>query len=135
MRFDPWVGQSAFFVDLSADHGFDEEEIRDFRGALEAGYREWGTVTQRPMFLPEFAAMGRASSSRARLLRQVFGDLLPDFPQVRAVAFGDSELFAMYFGVPRFGIFADEVTAWREKVRNNPYYVNSVTLAPLIVTP
>ncbi len=123
-----WVGQSAYFTDAHTARQDDDEDTRDFRGSLEAGYEAWGDTTNRPIFIPEFALTGDGRSSRARLLQEAFEVLVPAFPRVKALTFADSDLFAEYFEVPRFGKFPDEIEAWRKSVGNNPYYKASLRI-------
>jgi hypothetical protein len=121
-----WVGQSVYFVDSSMADPSDEEGMKDFHGALSAGYEAWIATTNRPIFLPEFGIIGDGQSSRAKLMKQALGTLVPAFPSVKALTFADSDLFAEFFELPRLGLFADELEAWRKFVWDNPYYVDRV---------
>jgi len=121
-----WVGQSGYFIDPATNHGI--EDARDFHGAVKAGYEAWGTVTQRPFFIPEFGAMSDGNESRAALIRDVFQNILPTYPRIKAITFGDSQLFEAYFSLPRLGNVGDEITAWQDAVEKNPYYVKKVIL-------
>jgi hypothetical protein len=122
-----WVGQSVYFVDPEHRVELKEEGFNTpATVALQPGYDAWGTVTQRPLFLPEFGPLGDGSVSRARILREVLATYLPSLPRVKALTLGDAEVFEACCQLPRFGRFADEVQVWKEKVLNNPHYVRSV---------
>lgn len=118
-----WVGQSMYFIDPD-DRPDVNSDVQNAYTALEPGYQAWGTVTQRPMFLPEFGAPGDGEKSRAKILRHVWNDVLPRLPRVKAFTFADSELFERYFQLPRLGSLPDEIPAWKESIKENPYYIH-----------
>ncbi|MGH8612130.1 MAG: hypothetical protein ACREYF_08830 [Gammaproteobacteria bacterium] len=84
-------------------------------------------MTQRPLFLPEFGVLGDGSSSRARIIEEVFGEVLPQFGRVKAVTIADFKIAEDYYEVPRLGTFKDEIRAWRRVVRENPHYLKQAS--------
>ncbi len=120
-----WVGQSAYFVDMSNRPAVNEE-VQDIVKALKPGYDAWGTVTQRPFIIPEFASPSDSSHSRADILREVVTNYLPSLPRVKAFTFANGELFENYFEIPLFGKLPDEVNMWKTSVVNNPNFVYTI---------
>lgn len=120
-----WIGQSAYFID--PDNRPDvKDEVKDIATALKSGYDAWTSVTDRPMMIPEFAALGDGSHSRAKILAEVLTDYLPRLPQVKAFALANSVLFEAYFQIPLLGTHPDELTMWKNSVVNNPAFVYSI---------
>jgi glycosyl hydrolase family 26 len=122
-----WVGQSAYFVDTDKRPAVNEEYSNIVK-ALKPGYDAWGTVTQHPLFLAEFASPTDNSHSRAKILREVLKNYLPSLPRVKAFAFANGVLFRDYFEIPLLGRFPDEITTWKESVTNNPTYQYKIQL-------
>jgi hypothetical protein len=119
-----WVGQSAYFVDLLAKKHIRQKELStSLAEALNPGYVAWGTVTERPLFLPEFGVLGDGSSSRARMIEEAFDEVLPRLPRIKAVTVADFKIAEDYYEVPRLGTFEDEIEAWKRAVRENPRYL------------
>lgn len=119
-----WVGQSAYFVDPQAHQNIRQEDLAtSLTEALEPGYEAWGSVTQRPLFLPEFGVLGDRSSSRARMIQEAFGEVLPRMPRVKAVTVADFKIAEDFYEVPRLATFDDETAAWKGAVRDNPHYI------------
>lgn len=119
-----WVGQSAYFVDPKAKSNIKQKALStSFPLAMQPGYDAWGSVTQRPMFLPEFGPLGDGSVSRSRILDEVFTTHLPSMPRIKAVTVADFKIAADYYEVPRLGTFVDEVHVWKRVVVQDPYYV------------
>jgi len=119
-----WVGQSAYFVDPDvAQHIRQQDLATSIKEALEPGYEAWGSVTQRPFFLPEFGVLGDGLFSRAHIIEQVFGQVLPRFARIKAVALADFKIAEEFYEVPRLGTFEDETVAWKRAVRENPHYI------------
>lgn len=123
-----WVGQSVYFGD--PEWGRTAEmwgtEISEFADAIEPGYAAWTSVTDKPLFLPEFGAVSDKGDSRARIIAEVFAERLPQLPQIKAVTFAQSELFRAYFALPDLGQRNDEMEAWQRAVTDNPYYTDRV---------
>ena len=67
--------------------------------------------------------IGTEKIDRSPLLRKTFAELLRSVPEVRAVAVADAELFEKHFQIPRISRRPAEVSALREVVRANTYYV------------
>jgi len=123
-----WVGQSVYFIDPQAVPKLRQQELAtSFTEALASGYAAWGTVTDRPLFLPEFGVLGDKTRSRARVMEEVFRDVLPRFPRVQAVTLADFSIAEDYYEVPRFGTFEDETGAWKRAVRENPRYLKQAS--------
>jgi len=124
-----WVGQSAYFIDPRAIPKLRQQELAtSVTEALAPGYVAWGAVTERPLFLPEFGVLGDKTHSRARVLEEVFRDVLPQFPRVQAITLADFKIAEDYYEVPRLGTFEDETGAWKRAVRENPHYLKQVTI-------
>ena len=125
-----WVGQSTYFVDPSWTQQISEDAAVIER-ALGPGYRAWGEVTQKPLLLPEFAAVGDKKVNRAPVLREVMGKVLPGMPRVKAITLADFLIAEICCQVPRLGEpHADEITAWRQSVGENPAYQFKVRTGP-----
>lgn len=123
-----WVGQSAYFIDPLAVPKLRQQELAtSVAEALGPGYAAWGAVTNRPLFLPEFGVLGDKTSSRARVIEEVFRDVLPQFPRVQAITLADFKIAEDYYEVPRFGTFEDETGAWKRAVRENPRYLKQAS--------
>jgi hypothetical protein len=119
-----WVGQSAYFVDPRVPPKLRQQELgTSITEALEPGYAAWSSITQRPLFLPEFGVLGDGLASRAHMIEQVFGEVLPKFVRVKAVTLADFKIAEEFYEVPRLGTFEDETMAWRKAVRENPHYL------------
>jgi hypothetical protein len=119
-----WVGQSAYFIDSHSHPNLRQQELAtSITEALEPGYHAWGSVTHRPLFLPEFGPIGDGSSSRAGALEEALSDVLPHLPRVKAVTLADFKIAEEFYEVPRLGTFEDEVAAWKRVVGENPYYI------------
>lgn len=120
-----YVGQSSYFVD--PDLAQDVPATTTIEKSLKPGYDAWGSITDRPLFLPEFGPAQEESTSRAEFLREIFYDILPGFPRVKIVTVADYDIAADCCSVPRLGKrFPDEIEAINESVRKNPYYENVV---------
>jgi beta-mannanase len=120
-----WVGQSVYFADPAATKPVNEDASL-VEPAILPGYNAWGEVTQRPLFLPEFGALGDASASRAAVIRDVMQNYLPTLPRVKALTLADFWIAEVCCQVPRLGqTFPEEVEAWRESVTRNPLYLES----------
>lgn len=123
-----WVGQSAYFVDPSWSYKIGDSSV--VQRALQYGYTAWGEVTQKPLFLPEFGASSKPQSDRSAVLRDVMKNYLPTLPRVKAFALADFLIAEICCQLPRMGqYFAQELTAWRESVTQNPYYVKRLRLS------
>lgn len=119
-----WVGQSAYFIDPRVPPKLRQQELRTpITDALAPGYEAWGTVTQRPFFLPEFGILGDGSSSRARVIEEVFQEVLPRFDRVHAVTLAHFQIAQDFYEVPRLGVFPDEEAAWNRAVRESSHYL------------
>lgn len=119
-----WVGQSVYFVDPDVAQNIRQQDLAtSITEALEPGYEAWGSVTQRPLFLPEFGVLGDGLSSRAHIIEQVFGQVLPRFVRIKAVTLAEFKIAEEFYEVPRLGTFEDEITAWSRAVRENSYYI------------
>jgi hypothetical protein len=125
-----WVGQSVYFVDRQVQPKIRQRELdTSITEALESGYIAWGTVTQRPLFVPEFGVLGDGSASRARMIEEVFGEVLPRFSRIKAVTIADFKIAEDYYEVPRLGAFEDEIVAWKRAVRENPRYLKRASFS------
>lgn len=117
-----WVGQSAYFVDPKWGRS-PSKDAALIAKALAPGYAAWGEVTQRPMFLPEFAAVGDSTLDRSAILAEVMTTVLPSMPRVRALTLADFEIAEICCQVPRLGqSFPNEIKAWRASVGDNRAY-------------
>ncbi len=114
-----WVGQSAYFIDPENRPDVNEE-VGDISKAILQGYNAWGSVTQRPFFIPELGAAGDGSNSRAEIIRKVVTEYLPNLSRVKAFSFANAELFDVYFDIPILGKkYPDELLMWKSSVINN----------------
>lgn len=121
-----WVGQSTYFIDPRWGHS-PSEDASTIERALLPGYKAWGEVTQRPMFLPEFGPVGDKQTDRGPVLKQVMTEVLPTLPRVRALTLADALLFEICCQLPRLGQhFAGEKEAWRQSIANSPAYTFKV---------
>ncbi len=94
-----WVGQSVYYVDPEWDGSF--EGVASFEAVFEPGYRAWRSVTDRPLFLPEFGIVAEPERDRGALWRRTFERYLPERAGVGALTIADTELFARFFDLPR----------------------------------
>jgi hypothetical protein len=94
-----WVGQSVYYIDPSWEVPF--EDTGSFEEVFGPGYRAWRSVTDRPLFLPEFGILAEPERDRGALWRRTFETLLPEKPGVGALTIADTELFELYFNLPR----------------------------------
>jgi len=125
-----WVGQSTYFVDPAWTHTVSKDAAVIER-ALGPGYTAWGETTQRPMFLPEFGPSGDKKVNRAPVLREVMSRVLPGMPRVKALTLGDFLIAEICCQLPRLGEpYAEEITAWRQSVGENPNYLFKVRTGP-----
>lgn len=123
-----WVGQSAYFIDPRLALKLRQQELgTSITDALAPGYAAWGSVTQRPLFLPEFGVLGDGAASRARVIEEVFREVLPQFGLVKAVTFADFKIAEDFYEVPRLGTFDDETDAWKRSVRENSHYLKQAS--------
>lgn len=119
-----WVGQSAYFIDPRIPPKLRQQELRtSITEALAPGYAAWGSVTQRPLFLPEFGILGDGRSSRARIIEEVFREVLPRFDRVHAVTLAHFKIAQDFYEVPRLGVYPDEERAWKRAVLENSEYL------------
>lgn len=124
-----WVGQSAFFIDPLLGQTIRQKYLAtSMAESLEPGYEAWGSVTQRPLFLPEFGVLGDGTASRAHIIEEFFDVMLPRLPRVKALTIADFKIAEEYWEVPRLGTFDDEILAWIRGVREN---TRSVRLASM----
>lgn len=114
-----WVGQSVYFTDPSWDHGI--EDTGSFQEVFLPGYNAWQSVTSKPMMLPEFGLLARASDDRRALWNQVLTRYLKSTPNVRAITVADSELFSLYFNIPVLSKNPDDTNTIRT-IRNQDSY-------------
>lgn len=121
-----WIGQSAYFIDPENRPDVDKE-VKDIAIALKSGYDAWSSVTNRPMLIPEFAALGDGRTSRAKILAEVLTDYLPRLPQIKAFNLANGLLFEANFQIPMLGKHADEVTMWKKSVVNNPDFIYKIS--------
>ncbi len=123
-----WVGQSAYFIDPRIPPKLRQQELRTpITEALTPGYEAWGSVTQRPLFLPEFGILGDGASSRARIIEEVFREVLPRFDRVHAVTLAHFQIAQDFYEVPRLGVFPDEKAAWNRAVRESSHYLKQAS--------
>lgn len=125
-----WVGQSTYFIDPKWSTS-PSEDAAVIEHALSAGYAAWGEVTQRPLFLPEFAAVGDEKTDRSEVLSDVMTKVLPTMPRVKALTLGDFQIAEICCQTPRLGQhFKGEINAWRKSVGDNPAYRFRVRTGP-----
>ncbi len=123
-----WVGQSAYFIDPRIPPKLRQQELRTpITEALAPGYEAWRTVTQRPLFLPEFGILGDGSTSRARIIEEVFREVLPRFDRVHAITLAHFQIAQDVYEVPRLGVFRDEEIAWKRAVLENSQYLKQAS--------
>ena len=123
-----WVGQSAYFIDPENKPDVNEE-VTDIVNALVPGYNAWGTVTQRPFFIPELGAPSDGSNTRKDIIQKVVSVYLPSLPRIKAFAFANADLFDVYFELPILGKkFPDEMIMWKSSVINNPTFEHTLIL-------
>lgn len=125
-----WVGQSTYFIDPKWGRS-PSKDADVIGGALAPGYAAWGEVTQRPMFLPEFGAVGDKALDRSAIYAEVMGKVLPAMPRVKALTLADFLIAEICCQVPRLGEpFAGEISAWRKHVGENAAYEFKVRTGP-----
>ena len=125
-----WVGLSTYFIDPAWGRN-PSEDAAEIGHALAPGYQAWGEVTARPLFLPEFGAVGDPGLNRASIIREVMTHVLPSLPRVRAVTLADFEIAELCCQTPRLGQdHADEIEAWRTSVGENAGYEFRVRTGP-----
>ncbi|MDO9316070.1 MAG: hypothetical protein Q7T97_16160 [Burkholderiaceae bacterium] len=125
-----WVGQSTYFIDPKWGRS-PSKDAALIEHALAPGYAAWGEVTQRPMFLPEFAAVGDKTLDRSAVLTDVMSKVLPGMPRVKALTLGDFLIAEICCQTPRLGEhFKGEITAWRKSVGDNAAYEFRVRTGP-----
>ncbi|MEX5218534.1 MAG: hypothetical protein AB7R40_01295 [Nitrospiraceae bacterium] len=124
-----WVGQSAYFVDPRVKQKIRQTQLNtSLTEALAPGYDAWDSVTQRPLFLPEFGVLGDGTASRAAIIERVFTTMLPEFSRVKALTVAHFKIAEDLYEVPRLGKFQDETSAWEKAVRDNAYYLNATAM-------
>jgi hypothetical protein len=125
-----WVGQSSYFIDPAWGRS-PSKDAGLINQALAPGYAAWGEVTQRPLFLPEFAAVGDKGLDRSAILGEVMAKVLPAMPRVKALTLADFQIAEICCQVPRLGQHAPaEIAAWRRSVGDNPAYQFRVRTGP-----
>ncbi len=112
-----WVGQSVYFTHPSWNTKSDEPPL-DFDTALSDGYKAWQSVTDKPIFLPEFGADAGPGVDRSVHMAEVLTEKLSNYPRVKAFAWADSELYASIYGIPQLGHDPNERDAWSRHVGN-----------------
>jgi hypothetical protein len=118
-----WVGLSTYFIDPRWKFKVNDE-VTVISRALKPGYDAWGEVTKKPLYLPEFASLGKVDSDRSTILREVMQTYLPTLPRVKAVTLADFLIGEQCCQVPRLGVtHKKEIEVWREVVGTNPNYV------------
>lgn len=125
-----WVGQSTYFIDPKWGRT-PSEDAAVISQALAPGYAAWGEVTQRPMFLPEFAAVGDHKLDRSDILGEVMSKVLPAMPRVKALTLADFQIAEICCQIPRLGqSFPNEIASWRKSVGDNAAYEFRVRTGP-----
>jgi|CXWL01.1.fsa_nt_gi hypothetical protein len=128
-----WVGQSTYFIDPKWGYS-PSEDAAVISQALKPGYDAWGEVTQRPLFLPEFGAVGDKKVDRGPILREVMTQVLPSMPRVRALTLADFMIAEICCQTPRLGEgHPGEIETWRKSVGDNPAYTFRVRTGPPVV--
>jgi hypothetical protein len=115
-----WVGQSVYFTDPAWNHGF--EDTGSFEAVFRPGYDAWRSVTQRPMILPEFGLVGRQGDDGSAVWADLLQRRLRAMPGVAAVTIADSELFALYFNIPRISAARPERDVVRRAIAADSFY-------------
>ena len=113
-----WIGASVY---VSAD-----DPERDLAFAIDASLDAFRTFTDKPFFAPEFGIESAPDADRSERMRRLFGEELPNYPDLRAFAMADAELFAQFFDIPRLGHVDAELAAWRETVWESGGYTDEV---------
>lgn len=114
-----WVGQSVYFIDPAWPVDF--KDTGSFEAVFRPGYEAWRTVTDRPMFLPEFGILAEPERDRTDLWRRVFQEYLPGMPAVQAVTVADSLLFELYFNLPRISTRPADSALLRQLIDDGNY--------------
>lgn len=109
-----WVGQSVYFLDPA--WGLDIEDTGTFEEVFAPGHAAWRSVTQRPMLLAEFGILADEGRDRRALWERTLRTYLTGKPGVAAVTVADSELFRLYFSIPRVGASAQETALVRRLI-------------------
>ena len=81
------------------------------------GYNAWRSVTDKPMFLPEFGIQAPEGQDRSSAWTELVTRQLPNLPGVKAITVADSLLFDLYFGLPMLSAAPAEVAALRQAVQ------------------
>ena len=116
-----WVGTSAY---LSID-----DPNRDLENAVKYGIDTFREITNKPFFIPEFGITSEAADNRADRIRTLFLEEMHEFPEIRAFAMADGELWAQFFDIPRLGHHPEELPAWQEAVWESGDYTRDLNIS------
>ncbi len=122
-----WVGQSVYFIDPAWNVEF--EDVGSFDAVFRPGYEAWRSVTSRPLLLAEFGILAEPTRDRRDLWQRVFGTYLRSVPGVRAVTVADSDLFELYFNIPRVSTRPEE-SALLRRMMDDPYFTRELRVGP-----
>lgn len=118
-----WVGNSVYFT----PEGFTEKpvETQYFYKAAVPAYNAWRSVTNKPIYLPEFGISAFKSQNRAPAWSQLFTQQLTQMPGVKALTIADSLLFEQIFDQPRLHAAPNETAAIRQAAQTTPSTANA----------
>ncbi len=113
-----WIGSSAY---IDAD-----DPTLDLAYAVDASLEAFRSITDKPYFVPEFGIVSASEADRSERLRELFLEELPEYPELQALTWADSELFAQFFTLPRLGHVEGELEAWQEAVWASGLYEDGI---------
>ncbi len=110
-----WVGSSAYYGAPGAPQ--EDGEILPFNQAVVPGYQAWRSVTNKPIFLPEFGVVAPKGFDRSAAWSELLSQQLPNLPGVKAITIADSLLAELVFGVPMLSDSPSETAALRQSAQ------------------
>lgn len=113
-----WIG-SSIYVDA-------DDPGSDLAFAAEASLAAFRSFTDKPFFAPEFGVVSASDADRADRLRRLLIDELAAYPDIRAFAMADGELWAKFFDIPNLGDGDGELHAWQDAILHSGRYADQV---------
>lgn len=115
-----WVGQSTYFT--APEWAGRYEDVGTFGQSLDGGYNAWRSVTDKPIFLPEFGLTAEPSDDRRPVWNTLMTRWLRDRPGIKAITIADSELFSQYFNLPRLSTNGPDLSLVQPFLQSDPYF-------------
>lgn len=115
-----WVGQSVYFTAPEWTDRY--EDVNTFSQSLDGGYNAWRSVTNKPIFLPEFGIAAEQSDDRRPIWNSLMTSWLKDKSGIKAITIADSDLFASYFNLPRLSGSGADLSVVQPFLTNDSYF-------------